>query len=328
MRISSLQAGVAFLLGALTLTLWPQPTEWAMQSAAAQDPFGGAGLGAGGLPGAAQAVPGGESPRDSQTTVEKKLQQTLDVHFQDMPLNDVLSYFSEALGVQFYVDRRKCEDAGVDVDIQLTLELKQIQSATALELLLHEHGLDYMVQDGLIIVSSEEALAAKREVRVYNCRDLLQQLATQSSPEAPAGVPPMPQPGASSSRALIPNHVLAQLGAGGFSGAGAAVGACGGTMGPGGPPQTAEELRADKLTSLVELSVEPDSWESNGGQATIAEFAGLLVVGNHARAHAKIERLLEMLRRASDSQPGTIARENATDSAPPHVLLGEELKRQ
>ena len=83
---------------------------------------------------------------------------------------------------------------------------------------------------------------------------------------------------------------------GGFGAPGMPMGmegtSVGGLMGPETPQQ--------RLMGLLMDSVESDSWAEVGGEGSVSEFNGLLVVKQSARVHEKIADLLEMLRKAAE----------------------------
>ncbi len=132
---------------------------------------------------------------------------------------------------------------------------------------------------------------------------------------------PGASPDAGGAPPRVPESVLPQLGGlggggggGGFGGApgmmgGAGMGGMMGGMGMpasgmesgGGRPQrpmSEQDLKAEQLMNIVTTAVEPDSWSEMGGPGTIGQYNGLIVVSQSARTHAKIEKVLDMLREA------------------------------
>lgn len=63
-------------------------------------------------------------------------------------------------------------------------------------------------------------------------------------------------------------------------------------------PMSEQDLKAEQLMNIVTTAVEPDSWSEMGGPGTIGQYNGLIVVSQSARTHAKIEKVLDMLREA------------------------------
>ncbi|MFV1966051.1 MAG: hypothetical protein ACC628_11545 [Pirellulaceae bacterium] len=108
----------------------------------------------------------------------------------------------------------------------------------------------------------------------------------------------------------VPSHtVLPQLGGGGGVPATGAP-AAGGSGGSGGTAQndgggiSSPRSRAgnplhfsmDDLIGTIVSIIDPDSWDSMGGPASIEALGGTLIVANRAVAHEQIEAILESLR--------------------------------
>ncbi len=80
----------------------------------------------------------------------------------------------------------------------------------------------------------------------------------------------------------------------------------GGAMGGAGGMSTARRSRKSskagenltRLRDVIQNAVKPESWAELGGFGTIAEFDGLLIINHNVQAHRKIERVLEILRKA------------------------------
>ena len=305
------------------------------------------------VPGVAQVVAqdeGGASPNtpaddqgqtkeatneENNTLTKNKLAKRIEAKFEETPLEDVIQYLGELHDIEFYVNKTSLDELGVAVDSPVTLALKRVRGDMLLNLLLDQLDLVYIVRDGIVIVTTEEDIETVMEVRVYNCRDLLE-MSSAKSPRRPRGqvrphgpggfqdfgspnekrgdegggdfgdeVPgqPAPGPGAGAAREN-PNrahsHVLFQLGGGGLEG------------GFGGDDMQGSQRMAltpaEDLIQLVQTSVLPDTWETQGGPGTVEEFRGLIVVNHNPRAHQLIEQLLGMLREAAEKPPGTTVR--------------------
>ena len=259
--------------------------------------------------------------------VDQKLSRRIDIDFIELPFHDALADLCLQADLQFYIKTRYLDDHGVDVGSPVTLELEQVSVEMALDLILEQMELTYIIRDGIVLVTTEEDLENVAEVRVYNCRDLLASNILEGGhgveagglyePAAnvqpsfdPYGTPPRntsprntrKKPAKSksdptareatkSSLRVVPQDILAQFGGGGMGGGGMGV------------PATGPSSREDQLMDLITTSVQPDSWDVVGGPGTIAEFDGLIVIRHNPHVHRKVERVLEMLREASAQQP-------------------------
>jgi hypothetical protein len=110
-------------------------------------------------------------PLDPDAATRAKLKETSDGEFVEMPLHDVLRYFSDKHGIQYYIDKRSLEEANVAVDAPITLNLKNVPAEMLLDLVLRQAGLDYRLRSGVIMVASQQTIQSQVEVRVYPVRE-------------------------------------------------------------------------------------------------------------------------------------------------------------
>jgi len=68
---------------------------------------------------------------------------------------------------------------------------------------------------------------------------------------------------------------------------------------PIGLTRRSPDTEASRLTDVIQSSVEPESWQDNGGRGTIRYYRGTLVVLQTAKVHRAVERLLSELRQAT-----------------------------
>jgi len=257
---------------------------------------------------------------DADRGAEATLKSRIEVDYADIPLTDVLADLGHNSSLQFHIKTRLLEENGVATDRLVTLSLKDVSVETALELILEAYDLTYVIRDGIVLITTEDDFVNMEEVRVYNCRDLLEAKAKHDVRGNESGM--VPPPGslgaavptvekashrgaehekAENKRARVDRprqrssatHVLAQFGGGG---AGMMPGGGGGV----GMPQTSS--REEQLMNLIQIAVMPDTWEAVGGPGTMGEFDGMIVIRHNPRAHRQVEQVLQMLRDASGQQ--------------------------
>jgi hypothetical protein len=171
--MGSLVAVAAAVL--VALALWPNrdvPT--ATSPAVAQETKAGAEAAPSPATEAAAlaAVDKAEDDLDAKTAA--KLRVRVPVEFVDTPLSDVLYCLADMGDVQFYVRRSKLDDIGVAPDVPITINLRDVPLEMVLELVLEQAGdLAYTVENGIILITTQEEAETRLEVRVYNVRDLL-----------------------------------------------------------------------------------------------------------------------------------------------------------
>lgn len=88
--------------------------------------------------------------------------------FSGAPLAAVQAEFTHALGINVVLDRRALELAGATLETTISLDLREASARTALDLVCREAALAWLVRDGLLCVTTPEAVEQAIETRVYD----------------------------------------------------------------------------------------------------------------------------------------------------------------
>jgi hypothetical protein len=113
-----------------------------------------------------------DAERDRAT--REKLAKPGEAEFVEQPLPDVLDYFKDCCKVQIYVKRRSVEEQGIDPGTaKVTFSMKGVPMSRILQLILDNFKLDYMIQDGIVIISTPEDLEGQTITKVYNLQHYL-----------------------------------------------------------------------------------------------------------------------------------------------------------
>jgi RNA polymerase sigma-70 factor (ECF subfamily) len=108
--------------------------------------------------------------------VEKKLQVTLSVNYKDKTLEEILEELRETSGLNIFVDKPSLEAAGIALGQPVSLRLKGVTLKTALKYVLRNSGLTYVVEDGIVTITSGATPGNERVSkirRVYPVGDLV-----------------------------------------------------------------------------------------------------------------------------------------------------------
>lgn len=125
------------------LDLYPEQQEWAGK---AKEKLAGA----------------KETPKDPTDQVIDKVRKTqISLNFQDAPLTDVLMFYREFTRINIILDA----EVATPEDILVTMHVDNLPFDQALDLSLKMHDLDWCVEDGVVIVSTKEAIAKREEAR-------------------------------------------------------------------------------------------------------------------------------------------------------------------
>ena len=218
-----------------------------------------------------------ESAADRQ--VRQQLQSripTLDL--PDLGLEDVIEFMRELSTLNFHVKWAALEMAGIDKSTTVNVRLANVTVGKALETILDDVGrvgdpLGYVIDEGVITISTKDDLSARTLTRVYDIRDLI---------------------------VRVPNFVApsANLGGGTRGNRGAGTGGGGGFGGRGEKsiPTTGDIV--SNITDLITTTIDERSWRPAGGFGSIRELGGQLVVTQTAENHKALMDLIAQLREA------------------------------
>lgn len=127
-----------------------------------------------------RAVAANRSARTPQSStgaaaIEAALKSPTSLEFVETPLKEVIDFLKERHKIEIQIERRELETLGVSLETQVTKKLKGISLRSALNLILDDLGLNYVVRNEVLLITSptraesEEFLA----VRVYDVADLV-----------------------------------------------------------------------------------------------------------------------------------------------------------
>jgi general secretion pathway protein D len=225
------------------------------------------------------------------------------VDFAGNSFEQVADYMGRVTGENIYVDWKALSFIGVGRGDEVNLQLNDISAAVALDRILEQVGdeLDrpqWAIQDGIVTISSDEALRKHTITIVYDIRDLLFEVPYFGN-----------APDLDLANAF---NQTASLGGGGFGGGGlgngGAFGSGGGGAGSRGggsvfgepgdePPRISREELVSQLVGILQENIDPEGWRDLGGDTgTLQELNGNLIITNTLRNHRGIEGLLSQLR--------------------------------
>jgi hypothetical protein len=214
--------------------------------------------------GESELVPPRSPEQSADTQVRAALAKTLpEVQFQDQPLSQVLEWIQTSMNVNVHVQWSALENAGVARDTTISFALKNVTVERLLRMIIDEleTPVAYAVQDGILTISTRERMRRHLRTQVYDVRDLIAMIPASTGNERP-------KPGGNPV-----NESKAD-------------------------PVASEPDSRERLVELITHMVDPDTWELNGGTASVEQFNGLLVVRQFDAVHSQIRDLLDSLRTA------------------------------
>lgn len=213
------------------------------------------------------------------------LQKKIDTNLQDVPLTDVVGFYSEQSGVEFLVDVQALSEAGIATDQSVSQSLKGTATSVSLDFLLRPLQLDWEVDGGQVMITTIEKASTRLVNRTYPVGKLLPGIkrAVERERLEPPKVHPNSGGGGgffSVGVACVAPSLLNQFGGGG-----------GGQVGQ----QANLPSEAGHLQFLLEEIVS-HPWQSSDGEGGSLEMLhNVLLVRQTPRAHADIEALLRTI---------------------------------
>ena len=254
--------------------------------------------------------------------IQQALAQPVDVNFNNTPLSVVIDTLARMTGVNVHVDAQGIGAEGITSDTPVSITLSQpVSFRSALALILDELRLSYVIRNEVLLITSEQARDLEVYQNVYNVADLvigIPNFVPGFNVGLPAAIRSANQNyGMNSSSAKMPmnfasadltgavsqnSSVLGQMPLDGIMPGASSLGN-NPTLSAGGQGGAAQ-ADFDTLINLIKSTIEPLSWDDQGGSGTIQPFPGnlSLVVSATQQVHEEIRDLLEQLRKSQDLQ--------------------------
>lgn len=114
-----------------------------------------------------------DSPGANERHIRDSLDDQTRLEFLNTSLSDALSFLGDVHEINIIPDRRALEEDGISID-ELTVDqvLSGITLRSALEIILEEHDLTYIIEDEVMKITTVTAAESKPGTRVYPVADL------------------------------------------------------------------------------------------------------------------------------------------------------------
>lgn len=121
--------------------------------------------------------------QETERQLQAVLSKTVSYKFEQEPLNVVLAKISKDVNVQILASR-KIEDAGVQPDQPITIDLEKVSLRSFFSIMLTDLNLSFHTRDELIRVTTIEDIQSPEnmEARVYPVRDLIEYVSADGKP--------------------------------------------------------------------------------------------------------------------------------------------------
>ncbi len=244
----------------------------------------------------------------AEREIESRLNTPVNLSFNNQPLKDVLEDIRAMYQINIVPDVAALEAEGISLDRPITLKLEQISLKSALNLMLRNVHLTWVVKDEVLQITTESQARGKLSTVTYQVTDLVLPVENHTGQVGPNSFNPLLTTGKEqgSKAAGAPTPIGTPLGLNGGTQVGSSTGTGGQAMvGDGGKwNKRTGTTTEDALIRIITSTIEPQSWSSVGGAGTI-EYHPLtmsLVVNQTPNIQEQVADLLNNLRRLLDQE--------------------------
>ncbi|HRA89874.1 MAG TPA: hypothetical protein PK992_17425, partial [Planctomycetaceae bacterium] len=230
---------------------------------------------------------------DSELQIEKSLGEKVSLHFHDMPLTEVIRHIATVHGINIAMKTRSIETEGLTATQPVSIDVDGITLRSALSLLLDQAGgLVFSIENETLMISNRLEQETTYELATYPVADLVVPLSMSASNTSG----PLQLGSDRNAMGTGLYQVDDQL----------TVGLNGSRQGRGNDRRNpaVDGVDFSGLIDLITTSVEPGTWDMDGGNGTIAteENTLSLVIRQTSAVHEQIGELLSQLRKLQDLQ--------------------------
>ncbi|MEJ7590483.1 MAG: hypothetical protein WKF77_02975, partial [Planctomycetaceae bacterium] len=230
---------------------------------------------------------------ESELQIETSLGQKVSLHFHDVPLTEVIRHIATVHGINIAMKTRAIETEGLTANQLVSIDVDGITLKSALNLLLDQAGgLVYSIENETLMISNRLEQETTMALATYPVADLVVPLSMSVS--TGGNLVQMGSDRAAAGTGLYQLDDQLTVGLGGSKG-----------RQPSDPrSQASNGVDFSGLIDLITTSVEPGTWDMDGGSATIAteENTLSLVIRQTSAVHEQIADLLSQLRKLQDLQ--------------------------
>ncbi len=233
---------------------------------------------------------------DEDRLVRQKMKQKIGkLEFSGIPFEEAVQFLRDFSGISIFVKWGALEAPGISKTTEVNVHLSDVMFEKALQVILEDVGggttqLGYVIDQGVITISTKEDLAIRTITRVYDIRDLIVRVPNFISPSIDMSQMGQNQGnnGGSGGSFFEENE-----GEGGISGV--------------EEEQTKAQL-TQKIITLITTTIDPESWRPEGETGSIGELNGQLIVTQTSENHEALMNLINQIREARALQISIEAR--------------------
>ena len=109
----------------------------------------------------------------SEEKITAALDEMTEIEFIDTPLSDAMDFLSDMHGIQIVLDETAMAEDGISSDEPLTRTLSGVTLRSALRILLQDLALTYVIENEVMLITTEAEAELIMSTRVYPVGDLV-----------------------------------------------------------------------------------------------------------------------------------------------------------
>jgi len=131
----------------------------------------------------------------AERRIEEALRSPTELDFVAVGLSEAIEYLKDLHGIEIQLDCSALAEEGLRTDVPLTRRLQGISLRSALRLILRDFDLTHVVQEDVLLITTQERARNMRKVEVYPVGDLMRPRLRALPVPAPRPYVPVPFPG-------------------------------------------------------------------------------------------------------------------------------------
>jgi len=237
----------------------------------------------------------------TESEADRRVRQSLrqpvpKLDFDNIEFKDVIRFLREVTGANIYVKWKALEAVGIDKANTVNVHLKDVTFEKALKIILADVGgvnpLSFVIDEGVITISTKDDLSRQTVTRVYDIRDLIVRVPNFSGPRMDI-----------SNLGNVSNDNNSSSSSGGLFGTSNNA-----TNNNDEDKVPTRSEIIDNIKQMITSTIDPTSWAPTGEVGSIRELHGQLVVTQTAENHQALMQLIDQLREARSLQVNIEAR--------------------
>src|SRR5207244_3698260 len=110
---------------------------------------------------------------EKEREIERRLDLPISFDFKDTPLKQVIEDLRDWTGINIVPDQPALDDENISLDRPVTMHLEGVATKSALNLLLHQAHLIYVIKDEVLQITTEAHARGKLVAKTYQVADLV-----------------------------------------------------------------------------------------------------------------------------------------------------------